>query len=693
MGIIVYSKYAWTYLSKGYYQKSLKYYKKAIEKSEIELGKNHSLTATTYNNIALGYKLMGNHDEEALYYFEKAVTVLETNLEKDQPNSATTYNNIAQVCRFKGDYAKALDFFLKALEIKEKESGEENLSNAIIYNNIAGVYETIGDNDTALSYYKLTLESKKSYLDKEEIDVAKTYSDIARVYKNMGHYDEAFKYYDRALNIQERVLGEYHFSTIETHNNIMSVYREMGEYQKALDYYKKSKLMYRIEKTNYENIIRLDNDNIGIILMERDREDVKEINEIVEAKGKENKLFHEEMELIQEEKNRIRYRKKELEKTLDRCKLLIEIDYGFLRNIDVLQLGRLDMLYRIMKSVNIDWKIVTRNYSDLSLKEKCQHYYVYKTWSILNGNSQFHNAFIINDYIDSFRECGPKMEKCLEEIKNDHESYITLELRQLKNYIDEIRYGKGLYERLGKRDGNNNLLVDIDEMKAHYNGKAFTLDHLPPPIYEWDVIFKKKDDPSCDIEYDSFSSGEKQMLNSIGSIIYHLQNLASTFSGVMYNNVNLIMEEIELYYHPEYQRQFFNTLLNLIQRVNLENIKNINIVFVTHSPFILSDVPKCNVLFLKDGMPDDELQENTFGANIHSLLKHGFFMPNLPIGEFAYGKINALFKKLNTGDFNNDDEDKRKKDLNDIYQQILLVGEPFLRNQLLLLYNAFKGSK
>ena len=87
------------------------------------------------------------------------------------------------------------------------------------------------------------------------------------------------------------------------------------------------------------------------------------------------------------------------------------------------------------------------------------------------------------------------------------------------------------------------------------------------------------------------------------------------------------------------------------------------------------------------------MQENTFGANIHSLLKHGFFMPNLPIGEFAYEKINALFKKLNTGDFNNDDEEKRKKDLNDIYQQILLVGEPFLRNQLLLLYNSFKGSK
>ena len=116
-------------------------------------------------------------------------------------------------------------------------------------------------------------------------------------------------------------------------------------------------------------------------------------------------------------------------------------------------------------------------------------------------------------------------------------------------------------------------------------------------------------------------------------------------------------------------------------------MKNINIVFVTHSPFILSDIPKCNVLFLKDGMPKDIMQENTFGANVHTLLKNGYFMPNLPIGEFAYGKINNLFGKLNSGELD------PNNDLDDIYQEILLVGEPFLRNQLLMLYNSYKGSR
>ena len=381
---------------------------------------------------------------------------------------------------------------------------------------------------------------------------------------------------------------------------------------------------------------------------------------------------------------------------------LIDINrYGFLKRFNVTQLGRLDTLYRILKSYGFDSIIVTKDYSELSLKEKCHHHIVYKVWSILFANPQFKKVF---DTDGPLRECGPALEAYIEEIKKDCQSHVTRELRQLENFMRELEgfQDDGFYERLGKKvkeldketgKETEKLLINIDELKEHYKSVVFSLDNLPPPIYKWDVIFNKTDDPNCVIGLDSLSSGEKQFLNSVGAIIYHLQNLDNTTSEVRYSNINLIMEEIELYYHPEYQRLFFIRLLDAIQRAKLENIKNINIVFVTHSPFILSDIPKCNVLFLKDGMPCDELQENTFGANIHSLLKHGFFMPNLPIGEFAYEKINELFKKLNTGDFNNDDEEKRKKDLNDIYQQILLVGEPFLRNQLLLLYNSFKVYK
>lgn len=175
------------------------------------------------------------------------------------------------------------------------------------------------------------------------------------------------------------------------------------------------------------------------------------------------------------------------------------------------------------------------------------------------------------------------------------------------------------------------------------------------------------------------SSGEKQILGSIGAIIYHLVNIDSAITNPKYKSINLILEEIELYFHPDYQRKYACLLIRQIHGAQLQSIQNISITFVTHSPFVLSDIPKCNVLFLKDGTPDYQMQENTFGANIHSLLKNGFFLPNLPMGEFAYQKINELFMILN--EYRYDPDDKRQ--IKQLRQLITLIGEPYLRNQAL----------
>ena len=359
--------------------------------------------------------------------------------------------------------------------------------------------------------------------------------------------------------------------------------------------------------------------------------------------------------------------------------------YGYLAQLSSAQLGRLDTIYRIMKRIDVHPSVLTKSFADLSLKERLDHYKVYKIWSIIETYPQFENMLAGGNGKNSVREFDNQLEQCVDKIMLDDETHVSRKIRQVENFENEGLEDGGLYERLGDwNEGNKNLLVSLDSLKEHYHGEEITLDQLPPAIYEWDIEFGKEGEDDTYIPFDSFSSGEKQMLNSLGAIIYHLQNL-ETSSTIRYPNVNLVLEEIELYYHPEYQREFIYRLVELIKGMHLQTIKSVNILFVTHSPFILSDIPKCNVLFLQDGMVKNDMQENTFGSNIHSLLKNGFFLPNLPMGEFAYQKINHLFYLLNSGDFN------PKTDLDDIYQQILLVGEPFLRSQLLSLYHAHKG--
>lgn len=360
--------------------------------------------------------------------------------------------------------------------------------------------------------------------------------------------------------------------------------------------------------------------------------------------------------------------------------------YRYLKHLNTSQLARLDMIYRVCKMSNENVALVTKNFDELSWDEKCRQYIIYKRWSILTTYPQY-KEFVFSDQDQGkLYECGMMLYKAFEKLMEDKTSHETRKLRQIENYRQEGFDGGDLYERIGVRDEETNaLLVDMDVLKQHYGAKQVFLDNMPPALYEWDMKFKKVGSQESDIEFDSFSSGEKQMLNSLGAIIYHLQNINTT-AMTQYSNVNVILEEIELYYHPECQRTYIQLLLNQLNGVRLDKIRNINIVFVTHSPFILSDVPKCNVLFLRNGMDEHLMQENTFGANIHSLLKNGFFLPNLTMGEFAYQKIHSLFGKLNSGDFEQDE-------LEEIYQEILLVGEPFLRSQMLGLYHSYRGVK
>ena len=239
------------------------------------------------------------------------------------------------------------------------------------------------------------------------------------------------------------------------------------------------------------------------------------------------------------------------------------------------------------------------------------------------------------------------------------------------NYIDF-----GVYRKRIDRIINENEAVNEDSKLPALK----TIELLPPPIFEVEVVAMKEGEP---VLLSTMSSGERQLLNSISGVVYHLRNIDSaveTDKTIGYRFVNLVFEEIELYFHPEFQRQFILKLTEMLKGMEFKRLEAVNMCFVTHSPFILSDIPKSNVLFLEDGLPVFPMQEDTFGANIHTLLHNGFFLSNVPIGAFAQQKINSLFGRLHKGEATDD-----------IYNDILLVSEPILKSQLLKLYRQYKG--
>lgn len=148
------------------------------------------------------------------------------------------------------------------------------------------------------------------------------------------------------------------------------------------------------------------------------------------------------------------------------------------------------------------------------------------------------------------------------------------------------------------------------------------------------------------------SSGEENLLRLFASLFYTFdssnKNLYNWFGGKrrsQCDSVILIMDEPDLTFHPEWQRQLIQILTAFLP---LEfghcEINDLQVILTTHSPLLLGDIPANNVIYL--GENESNGVRNTFGQNIHTILKDSFFLANGTLGAFAADKINNTAEKL-----------------------------------------------
>jgi hypothetical protein len=142
----------------------------------------------------------------------------------------------------------------------------------------------------------------------------------------------------------------------------------------------------------------------------------------------------------------------------------------------------------------------------------------------------------------------------------------------------------------------------------------------------------------------------------------------------------ILLDEPDLQLHPEWQQKFISLLTNLL---NLYFPKvRFQIIMTTHSPILLSDIPRTNVIFV-DKKQDGTCKvcnginlKETFASNIHTLYNNSFFLDGIPIGEFSKQKIESLHMRIMSGTIDS-------HTLEDIYR----IGEPIIRNILLQEYD------
>lgn len=327
---------------------------------------------------------------------------------------------------------------------------------------------------------------------------------------------------------------------------------------------------------------------------------------------------------------------------------------------------------------------------DDTLQSTAAMYLIYKTFAIANSYPAYEEFSGLGELDKFTQRVEPDtmdlIYRLVKTIMRD-KSHISLKIRQTLHFLNALKKGTiNSQTFLTRKISHQEYFLCVDEGKDLRSMRDI-LEYLPPSFFQIEILMNRFENGErvndTPIPIEQMSAGERQCLYTFSTYIYHVLNLLSIQEShrVRYRNINLILDEVEICFHPEFQRRFVYELLGYIKRFFLNRNASFNILIATHSPFILSDIPQSNILYLEDGkMVMPEGIKNPFAANICDILYQSFFLKQGFVGEFARKKIKHIIERLLPGGYFLDDSEA------EYHLLIELIGDPFLKMQLQQLY-------
>ncbi len=323
-----------------------------------------------------------------------------------------------------------------------------------------------------------------------------------------------------------------------------------------------------------------------------------------------------------------------------------QVCFENLSNLNKHNLSNLEKIKLILLSIYlynfVENKLKDKKY-EKGIKNFCKDLSkIIKSNSIDNLLGEIKNKFLKNDYFDDFYNFTKILETFTNNL-NKHDNKI-----EIKN--DNIKIHLGEFTKV------NNLLIQsfLKLLLYDYGNHNIFFEYEPP-----------------------LSTGQETLLSLFSEISEKLDK--DDCNNIdRKENILLLLDEPDVYLHPEWQRLFIYFLTSFLKE-KYPN-KNFHIILTTHSPFLLSDIPKEKVIFLdlndnyKTIVKSRDEISDTLAQNIYYLLSDGFFMEK-GIGEYISHKLKEFLEKINNGNLTEEDKEKFKKLIN-------RIGDKALRHKL-----------
>lgn len=213
------------------------------------------------------------------------------------------------------------------------------------------------------------------------------------------------------------------------------------------------------------------------------------------------------------------------------------------------------------------------------------------------------------------------------------------------------------------KDNQADIQTEILSFFEKYHQTIGILDYLS---FEWNL-----------------SSGEMALLNVFSRLFSITKEMngnrflpRDNNSDINSDNAVIMIDEADMMLHPAWEQKYITSLIAFLSDVYKDT--HLHLMIATHSPIMLSDIPKQNVIYLHKNnrkiiVDNQDDHAETFGANIFRLFNDAFFLDEGAIGCFAEKKLAELLEMI-------DKQANQRKF--EIRKRIFMIGDVFLRKKI-----------
>ena len=327
------------------------------------------------------------------------------------------------------------------------------------------------------------------------------------------------------------------------------------------------------------------------------------------------------------------------------------------------------LIYKSIYNIFYDKVKLIKKFLSEPLLSKCENY--------LEENVSNHEDSGFNLLLDIVKELDKNEVK--DETRKIIKEYVE-SIIDIVNIFREIRDNGSLIDNKSSSillkyvNNNRSLFEKLNDKLLRYTKSKELVNDRYISLKKYNNDYALNETPDYHM-----STGEGNLIEIFSRIYSYLLMYEKNAEDII-----LIVDELETGMHLEWSRRLINILIkNLSEILETEGMENkIQLIFTTHSPYMLSDIKPENVIMIEKnqetGYSEGKVLQNTFAKNIQEIMKENL-IDNI-YGDFALAKINSMIERLNG-------EEEQEGNEEELLKEIHLISEPILRNKLLEMYD------